>query len=285
MCMCTHTHIETGIINLFLDHIVQVPSADLVPMHFSFHDYEINMTYNLYTTITADNTHLEKHLSCNFLSQCCGGGGGGAVHVLPNVYYGLVNQLSFAMTCMLCWIWTDPFASLSLFSLVTQISAALTWPWWLVLNPCDVYNFTSSVHCPQFFWKQVIQSQTEKVATTNSFCFEQTKHWHFIMMRIHLFHFRKTNFEFSSLQIWGLSCQRKNLEDCWLCACFFFYFTLWLKKQMMRAHLCLSLCIGKSDRNCHWPVHGDAVRKNNHHHMKAHLPQLTIIEFFSHLID
>ena len=78
MCMCTHTHIETGIINLFLDHIVQVPSADLVPMHFSFHDYEINMTYNLYTTIAADNTHLEKHLSCNFLSQCvCVGGGGG----------------------------------------------------------------------------------------------------------------------------------------------------------------------------------------------------------------
>ena len=24
----------------------------------------------------------------------------------------------------------------------------------------------------------------------------------------------------------------------------------------------------------------EIIRKNNHHHMKAHLPQLTIIEFF-----
>ena len=30
---------------------------------------------------------------------------------------------------------------------------------------------------------------------------------------------------------------------------------------------------------------GMLLEKNNHHHMKAHLPQLTIIEFFSHLID
>ena len=62
-------------------------------------------------------------------------------------------------------------------------------------NPCDAYNFTLSVCNPQFFWKKsLIQSQTEKVATTNSFCFEQTEHWHFIMMRIHFFPFLEKQF-------------------------------------------------------------------------------------------
>ena len=120
-----HTHIETDIINLFLDHIVQVPSANLVSMHFSFRDYEINMTCNLYTIITADNTIMKNNCPVISVSGCvCG-----CVCITKCLLWlGKPALLCHDMYAVLNLNRRDHLCHCSLSSLVTQISATLTWP-------------------------------------------------------------------------------------------------------------------------------------------------------------